>query len=231
MSRAAKFRGTCQACGKLHKLPGGVLSKHGYRVVWNSFWNVCPGAGRAAFEEQKSLVEELIVSVKGQVLNLKERIEEVPNEDFVILTGRGDRDRYYRRAELSKQVPLNEVRVEPWSLEWNDPDDDDRLYSFQSYGGDAIEKCKARRVALFESEIRGAEQYIKWQEDRLEGWEPKELIPLEVKVEAKRKWFEDCREAYREERILKEAGHKVRTRRDRYSRGATLYDYGKEEVT
>jgi hypothetical protein len=237
MGRAAKFYGSCQACGNRHKLPSGVLSKHGYKVIWNSFWNVCPGEGRAAFEESKDLVEELISSVNAQVENLEERSAAVADEDFVVLKAKPDYRYSGRRRcpDLKKNVPISELRYERASIEWNDPDDDDRLYSYTAWSPDGpegqVEDAKKKRREEFGYEIRGAKDYIKWQEGRIENWEPKALEPIAPpKPDPVRTYYEDRTDCYRRERELKEAGNKVRTRRDQYGGGCTLFDYGKEEA-
>ena len=232
MGRAAKFRGHCQACGKLHKLPGGVLSKHGYRVVWNSFWNVCPGADHVPFEESKDLCEALILDVEESIVLLERNIAAVPNEDFITLSARIKEG--YKRRTVTKTYKLSEVewgRV-PHAGSGFIKEENGLLYSFHSYGAydeeGMLAEYRKQKIYGFESQIAQAKRYIEWMAGRIKNWKPEPLVPLEEEEpQAERKWFAKRTDAYVEERRLKEAGHKVRVRRDpNYGMGATVYDYG-----
>jgi len=49
--RSATHYGTCQACMRQQKAPGGVLAKHGYVVAkYGFFVGTCPGSGQLPFE-------------------------------------------------------------------------------------------------------------------------------------------------------------------------------------
>lgn len=56
----ATHSGTCQLCGRLQKLPNGLMAKHGYTVQWGFFEGTCPGSDAQPFELSKDLIAERI---------------------------------------------------------------------------------------------------------------------------------------------------------------------------
>ena len=59
-SHAATHEGSCQICGRQQKLPGNVLSKHGYTTRWGFFSGVCPGASYEPFEVSCDLIARYV---------------------------------------------------------------------------------------------------------------------------------------------------------------------------
>ena len=59
-TRRATHAGTCQACGRIQKLPHAVLAQHGYTVAHGFFSGVCQGAGHPPFEVSCALVAQFI---------------------------------------------------------------------------------------------------------------------------------------------------------------------------
>lgn len=64
MPKAATQKGSCQCCGKWHKLPDGLLAKHGYHVMWGHFNGVCRGSDELPFEESCALIENFIAEAE-----------------------------------------------------------------------------------------------------------------------------------------------------------------------
>jgi hypothetical protein len=62
--RKATHQGTCQCCGRLQKLPGGFLSKHGYTVDWGYFNGVCGGAHHLPLEQDRTIVDAFVVRLR-----------------------------------------------------------------------------------------------------------------------------------------------------------------------
>lgn len=60
---AATHKGTCQACGRLQKLPKGRLSNHGYTVDWGFFQGVCSGAKALPLEEDRSVLDATVAAL------------------------------------------------------------------------------------------------------------------------------------------------------------------------
>ena len=67
--KQATHNGTCQICGSLQALPGGVLSKHGYTVEHGWFEGVCPGAKHAPLELDRAFADEVASSLLRQAKN------------------------------------------------------------------------------------------------------------------------------------------------------------------
>ena len=65
-STKATHKGTCQVCGRLQKLPAGSLSKHGYTVEWGYFSGVCPGAHELPLEQDRSVLDRIMVELEAE---------------------------------------------------------------------------------------------------------------------------------------------------------------------
>lgn len=63
----ATQKGTCQCCGSLQKLPNGVLSTHGYKVLNGWFEGVCPGTGHLPLELSCDLVQHFADNARVQL--------------------------------------------------------------------------------------------------------------------------------------------------------------------
>jgi len=72
MSRKSTHSGTCQICGKLQKLPYGLLSKHGYMTRWGFFEGTCYGAENKPFEESCAMIQDAILNAKVQIEKTQE---------------------------------------------------------------------------------------------------------------------------------------------------------------
>jgi uncharacterized protein YeaC (DUF1315 family) len=77
MREKATAAGSCQACGRVQKLPKGVLSKHGYAVRWNQFVGECPGSGHLPYEQSCKLIKSFIANAKESRARIQARIDEL----------------------------------------------------------------------------------------------------------------------------------------------------------
>lgn len=73
-NRKSTHIGSCQACGREQKLPGDVLSKHGYHVRWSMFVGECPGCGHKPYEQDCSLIQKFIEDAKERLAGVKANI-------------------------------------------------------------------------------------------------------------------------------------------------------------
>ena len=73
-NKKATHMGSCQACGREQKLPGDVLSKHGYHVQWKIFVGECPGCGHKPYEQDCSLIQRFIDDARGKLAGVKANI-------------------------------------------------------------------------------------------------------------------------------------------------------------
>src|SRR6185369_7276388 len=70
----ATHSGSCQICGRVQKLPGDVLSKHGYTTRWGFFSGTCPGSGYRPFEVAFDRIQLSIDNVKAQIAGIEREI-------------------------------------------------------------------------------------------------------------------------------------------------------------
>ena len=119
MTKKATHYGTCQLCGSLQKLPGGVLATHGYQIEWHQFHGICRGTGFAPFEKSKRLALEQI-SLSEQYLATFPELPEpeisrfnyhVRTKDPAVIAYRERRDT--RRAHQS-MISWLKPRCEQW---------------------------------------------------------------------------------------------------------------------
>jgi hypothetical protein len=173
MAKATHY-GTCQACGREQKLPGGVLSNHGYTVRWNMFNGVCPGAGALPFEISKDLIEHFIKNAERTRDDFQKQIKavsdstgtsEVPFHKYV--TGRGGGYRVWVNVQIKDgQIIFEDGTTAPA-----------RRFAGLGLGSDnqIADSLRKKKIAWIERQIKGVEEYISWQNERLAGWEPKPL--------------------------------------------------------
>lgn len=61
----SKFRGHCQVCGRIHRLPGGRLAKHGYTVEYGYFNGECSGGGELPLEKDHTVTDSIRETLAG----------------------------------------------------------------------------------------------------------------------------------------------------------------------
>lgn len=66
----ATHNGTCQVCGRLQKLPAGILSSHGYTVDWGYFSGVCFGAREKPLETSRAVLDEHMQALEAEAKRL-----------------------------------------------------------------------------------------------------------------------------------------------------------------
>lgn len=76
----ATHLGTCQACGRLHKLPGGVLAKHGYTVRDHWFQGTCMGTGRLPYEVSTDLIQDTIEWASAHADTIEKQVRELSSD-------------------------------------------------------------------------------------------------------------------------------------------------------
>jgi len=190
VSRPAQFYGHCQWCGSRQKLPGGVLSLHGYEVSsWGFFEGICSGARHLPFEQSKDLIDESIAFAQHKRANLmlKRGLALVVDPAS---TNKSWRDVYH--PELSSRT-RGSVRL--WHLGEFKTDDSGRVRSFE-YGDGKIDRVHeggkplvslvregyVRYAQHLAGQVAQIEQFIAWQRERIANWVPAELEPVEKAV-------------------------------------------------
>lgn len=194
-----KFEGSCQCCGRIQALPGGVLAKHGYTVDYGWFNGVCQGAGYLPYEQSCGLIESFIKSAKAHLAVLKEKREALltPSTSAVgwYHTYYGDRHSnplgilgYHWVQTTFTQKPVKYgtsiyqeifVTVDVFNEKTNKFEPREKKvdsFGFKGTVFDFVTKQNAAYVdAVVDKQIAQTETYIKWQTKRVTDWK---LMPL-----------------------------------------------------
>lgn len=162
-ANSATHQGTCQCCGSTQKLPKGVLSQHGYTRKWGFFEGVCQGHGYKPYEEDSSLIPNLIASAEDRLKKEKEfyaRVE-ADTESIFRHTGNG--------------YKADSVYEKDGKHYWTSDDEVVSFYDTRNQGQ------KKSYLWTINNVIKSIERYIQWQTERLENWKyaPEGLIKLE----------------------------------------------------
>ena len=171
----AKFFGTCQCCGHRQKLPNGVLSIHGYSVAFNFFMGTCRGSRRAPYEESCEYIKTEIQRIKGSIEDLKSKIADLnidKNSDIGIVNGIEQKIIYSQKKESFLYVTCRSGG----NLDYKE-----HLIDFLYHGKNpktveeaafVLNKIHGKNLGQHVAKYEG---YIKWQEERIANWVPKEL--------------------------------------------------------
>lgn len=100
-------KGTCQICGRSQKLPGGVLSKHGYTTRWGFFEKVCPGSGHLPFEVSADMIERCRDSAAASAVEARQQAAQYRAGK---LDDRLRNSRYYACNEKDRAEMLRRAR-------------------------------------------------------------------------------------------------------------------------
>lgn len=192
----ATHSGTCQACGRLQKLPGGVLSKHGYTVESGFFSGVCRGSGYLPFEVSYDQVARYTAEAQAERNYLasvqaahRASVENVVQVHvFVKSTRKGSVYTWHTtevKAEDKGKYTSFTVNVPDWRT-GKTIDRGVRDFGVD-YHADTIEKVIAAlheiRAASYDWPIATLDRYIAWQTARIATWKPGALFPVGAKGE------------------------------------------------
>lgn len=182
----ATHSGTCQGCGATQKLPGGVLSQHGYDVKYGFFNGICMGAGHKPFEQATDLIERCIANAQAHVAEIDAKIETLSapaTEEKcwgrVYLRGLGKS--MWQEIDLYERQQTSPDGTFTWSTYWHI--EAGKLSKVNTYTAkNILEVATEGNRAYVQNELKpraaGLRQYIKWQQDRVANWQPAELKPL-----------------------------------------------------
>ena len=179
----ATHKGSCQVCGKLHKLPHG-LSVHGYTVDFGFFSGVCQGSYGKPFEKSHDLISKSIQQAKNLIEEHKTAIQELSECPKVIW-----KQEHNRKGQPWVKYGFKVVKVE----EENSAIGGDYIQSeiYVSHVGlsktylnrksanEVLVEKNSSRVRFLKREIPKLEEYINWQNKRIENWEEKDLTPIQ----------------------------------------------------
>jgi len=195
----ATHSGTCQVCGNFQKLPGNVLSKHGYTKQWGFFNGVCWGAGSKPFEISIDLIE-------GAIARATETLEATRKESAELKAGKliegstkawqhvyrsfGSAGRGYSKGGYFWElVTVSGKESEPmssgntyWSFTYemeNNENTNKRPGELSAgYGDDRVTSVDGMRIKMntgyatahLDKHASQLADYIRWQQERILNW-------------------------------------------------------------
>lgn len=183
----ATHRGTCQICGKLHKLPGGLLASHGYTVDHGFFNGTCWGSWNKPFEESKDLIELAIY--KGD-----ESATEIEGESSRLKDGAlEDGDLAWQHICVNYRFIWMNVKVIAESKDFLDGSGSFLQFSYLHNGRktpitlfgmkslDDARRHLNRQYATLSLDVTAKRfrNYVKWQQRRIKDWKTQPLTEIE----------------------------------------------------
>lgn len=198
MASKATHKGHCQICGALQMLPGGRLAKHGYTTRWGFFEGVCTGSGELPYEQSIGLILDAAQRAREAAQALSAEAFRVRNETgartwvqaYWAATGR---DRQVRRPWVQVDV-LVEHRTATYGDETSEWDvfsyeveerqtDGKMLRRTKRFPGgydmtlaQVVARGNAARADAIEQDALRRLEYAEWQQMRMAGWQPSELM-------------------------------------------------------
>lgn len=186
----ATNKGTCQICGRIQKLPRGLLAKHGYQVVWESFTGTCYGSGLAPFEVSCDTARLSIQRELKNIEFLKKKAAEIHDLDPEegVWVKQQVRASYGARSQsVWHWAPRDEWTVEELgefrrvsipSATGNRPQP--IAYAHESRLRATLQALNDKRAQSLLNEVAGKAKYVAWQRERCNEWQRKPLLPLDA---------------------------------------------------
>lgn len=180
MSKAT-HSGTCQVCGRLQKLPGGVLAKHGYDVKFGFFNGVCWGQGHKPFEQAVDCIEKAIQWAESEKASIEKAVAELNARPIGndapfrrYLSGTFQRKAGYKWQTVTLVQKDNHILF----VFKDGTTEPSFRYSLHGTMEEIVTTLRARRVEYFQKDIDERVTYINWQQHRLDTWKPGTLVAV-----------------------------------------------------
>lgn len=191
----ATHDGHCQLCGRLQRLPKGMLAKHGYTKEWGFFSGTCPGSDHLPFEQSRDLIAGALERVAHSIKGLQDSATYLRTEPVKDAMARAE---VYVRTAYGRQWLTGEVKLTEKQIGQND---DGPIiirnfvlatvsgeYKLEGYSHGYPETVEAMVKALREKEAKHhdrqaaeLEKYRVWLVARNKDWKPAPLIPRGAK--------------------------------------------------
>lgn len=196
MKTKATAAGSCQACGRVQKLPDGTLAKHGYTTRWGFFEGTCVGTGHKPYEQDCSLIQRFIDSATKSRADVLARIAELAKpatepkawfSEYVPAKRRGEHSRYQEREVALLWSPAGEsVDYETGKtrqrldIYWFDLEGKrEPAFRHSVNGWTVLEVADNMNKRFIENTlqpiVKRLTEYIEWQQKRVTDWK---LAPL-----------------------------------------------------
>lgn len=184
----ATHTGHCQVCGHHQKLPGGVLSKHGYTKRWGFFSGTCTGSRRLPFEQDISLIDGAIALAERQrdslVAEAQRRRTTADPNDVVCNCYETDWRRFGMYARGYQRLPgrIEQRGATMFDL-WFVSASGKYEYNFRFAGMGSTPESAAKHLNeqqawAIDQTVKQIESYIEWQRARIKDWQPSELLAI-----------------------------------------------------
>lgn len=163
MPKKAEYDGTCQCCGAIQKLPGGLLAQHGYQVVWQSFRGVCPGSRHLPLEVSCDLLARFAEEAEQAAADFLVQAKAALEAD--VSGGVGWKYEWIKGQHVGSRWVPGHYEWRP-NVKYSGPDASQAAY------------CGNVRYANYlRSKAGAATTRANQLHERLENWEPGNLIP------------------------------------------------------
>lgn len=183
MQQATHY-GHCQVCGRLHKLPDGVLAKHGYQVIHRGqggyFAGTCKGSAHRPYEQAHDALDEDIEDAKAYAAKLPSQIARMKacTETTLTVTFK-DRTSAWDRGLPT--IVIGEVVLTGekfYGDKFGLRDKDGKVWKLinNDYQIDTVEQYVRKHwdgvARNLEGELRAMEHHIEMQTKRRADWKP-----------------------------------------------------------
>ncbi len=190
----AEFDGTCQLCGRVQRLPNGVLSKHGYTVEWGFFNGQCPGSSGLPYEQSTDLIAGAIVSQQSSIASSQARaaILRDPNSDEntgstcwvneYVVDARRLGAYTWRKVELKHEATAHDDFV-VHTYTYVGADQKVKRIDYIPYElkdnvkGVRMHMNEQRAKQVFDKDVEQRTKYVQWLQKRVTDWTAQPLIP------------------------------------------------------
>jgi hypothetical protein len=192
--------GECQICGRVQKLPGGVLSLHGYTKRWGFFAGTCTGSGWRPFEQATDAIADAIKNAHACIAARQDEAIKLQRHDEAINPEALEAKAWisvYRRSRMKSGFEYTTIRrtrhdyddktdfyysyeylatgeARDGSDEWRRLD----LYGMSKNMSEVVFKLNKTHIDRLAHAVEQFRAYIAWQEERVRTWKPRDLKPV-----------------------------------------------------
>lgn len=221
MKSAATHSGTCQVCGRNHKVNNvtGKLAKHGYVVAGGMFHGQCPASEALPLEVERTIADEQVKALEEHHAKLTKILANFNPKRLPLTSFVSD----YRESLEAKDVKVTfeELVERKMKKSTNDlPIDIVRLHVKSDWNG-----VKKNEYYKLKRSIEQLDTFIKDLKKRIDTVHGEPLTPVEKPKKTYEHYsYEDRGKAYDRQKELKAQGIKSIVRgRGRDERTLTIY--------
>jgi hypothetical protein len=188
--KTATHLGTCQLCGHIQKLPGGLLAKHGYAVQWSQFVGTCRGSGSAPYETSRNLIAAEIAYAEQTIDGLEARAQKLwedahPKHFYVETSKYVGRTKVYQTLSYTPADDLSPDSPYTVTLPVDGHRERFDAFSYADEPGNKYHALNLREARRLRRQAEKHREYRQWLRERHDSWasRPEALQPVPPKVE------------------------------------------------